>query len=83
MEVIESVINAISELLIENRTMKKLLRGGATDLDKILRDAKADPEAQRRVEMLLSPLRTAIGDEVAVEQFFQDIAKKTIDNEPN
>jgi hypothetical protein len=84
MEIVEAIINAFSGLLIENRTMKKLLRGEVvSDLERILRDAKANPEAKRQMEKLLAPLRTAIEDEVAVERLFQDIAERPISDDPN
>jgi hypothetical protein len=83
MEIMETIINAVSELLIENQTMKKLLRGKVADLGRILRDAKANPEAKRQMGELLAPLRPTIGDEVSVERLFQDIAKRPINDEPN
>jgi hypothetical protein len=83
MEIMEAIINAIMELLIENQEMKKLLRGRVANLGKILRDARVDPDARRRMEKLLTPLRTAISDEVAVERLFHDIAERPIDGEPN
>ena len=79
----QAIVDAISELLIENETMRRLLRGRVTDLQGILRDAKADPEAKQQMEQRLAPLRAAISDEVAVERLFRDIAKRSINDEPN
>jgi len=75
MAIMKKVIDAMSELLIENMTMKELLKG-RTNLQEILRNAKADPNKQQHVREILAPLGDAICDEVAVEQLFQKIAER-------
>ena len=46
MEATDAAIKMLTELLIENYTMKALLREKVSDLDEILCNAKADPERQ-------------------------------------
>jgi len=75
LEVTDALTRALRELLIENATMKALLRGKVDDLSAILSAAKADPEKQRKAAELVAPLKTAISDEVAVERIMQRIAE--------
>jgi len=75
MAIMNKVIDAMSELLIENTTMRKLLKE-KTDLQEILRNAKADPMKQQQVRKMLASLRDGISDEAAVEQLFQRIAER-------
>jgi phage shock protein A len=78
MAIMDAVINAMSELLIENKAMRQLLKERA-DLQETLRAAKADPENQRRVREMLAGLGTAISDEAAAERIMQRIAERSSD----
>jgi hypothetical protein len=77
MELPDLIVNAISQLLIENMTMKQLLKEHE-DLAGALCRAKSDPMIREIVESRVAPLRTAIRYEVEFERIFQDI----LDNPP-
>ncbi len=66
------IADAMSELLIENMTMRRLLKEH-DDLAGVLSRAKSDPMVREIVESRVAPLRTAIRDEVEIERLFQDI----------
>lgn len=64
----------MEELLIENMTMKRLLREhGIGDLDDILRQEKSDPVTQELVQARVAPLRTAIRDEIELGRIIDGI----------
>jgi hypothetical protein len=83
MKVIDGLLDAMSELLIENRRMKQLLSGTSIDLKRILNEAKADSETRQLVQERLAPLRTAISDEVDIERMIQEIMERPMKGEPN
>lgn len=72
MELSDLFANAISELLVENMTMRQLLKDH-DDLAGALRRAKSDPTIKEIAESRVAPLRTAIRDEVKLERMFHDI----------
>lgn len=59
-------------------TMKALLRETVPDLDAILRNAKADPESQRKIAKRLDSLRNALNDEAAIERMMQSIMETSV-----
>ena len=83
MEIVDGLVNAMSELLIENMRMKQLLDGVGIDLKGVLNEAKADPETRQLVQKYLAPLRTAISDEVDIEQMIQEVMRLSIKRKPN
>ncbi len=76
MEIVDQIVNAFSELLIENMTMKDLLRETAPDLERLLSTAKSDPDRKQVVEDYLAPLRSAITDEVEFERRLQELTER-------
>jgi hypothetical protein len=72
MEFSDLFANAMSELLIENMTMRRLLKEH-DNLAGPLRRAKSDPTIKKIAESYVAPLRTAIPDEVELEGIFQNI----------
>jgi len=76
MEAMDAIVKMLTELLIENSTMKALLKETAPslNLNEILHTAKADPEKLRKVESLMADLRTALSHEAAVEDLMARIA---------
>ena len=76
MGTVDLIVNAISELLLENIAMKELLRDTAPDLERLVSNAKSDPARKQVVEDYVAPLRTAIADEVEVERTFQKLMER-------
>jgi len=72
-ELPDLIANAMRDLLIENMTMKKLLKE-QNGLAGVLSRAKSDPAIMEIAESRVAPLRTAIRDEVGLERIFQGIA---------
>lgn len=83
METIDRVVDAMTELLIENMKMRQLLDGRGIDLRGILNEAKADPKTRQVVRNYLAPLRTAIGDEVDIEGMIRDIMRLPVKGKLN
>ena len=50
METMDALLKCLTDLLIENRCMRNLLKNSVPDLDEILGDAKADQQRRRAIE---------------------------------
>jgi hypothetical protein len=80
MEIADQIVNAFSELLLENMAMRQALRETTRDLEVLLSTAKSDPVRRQLVADLLAPLRMAIADEVEVERRLQELMERLKDN---
>jgi hypothetical protein len=70
--------DGLTDLLIENSTMKRLLREGFPNLDAILKDAKMDLEKRQRLKKeVVAPMMQALKDEVDLRQKMQRIAESS------
>lgn len=74
MEATDMLTRILSELLIENSTMKALLKNATPKIDEILRAAKADPVRQRKALELAARVKAALTEEAALEQLMEKIA---------
>ncbi len=76
MEATDALARILTELLIENATMKSLLKTKQTvGLAEILTSAKADPTKQLRARELATKLKDALSQEAALEQLMEKIAE--------
>ena len=71
----------LTELLIENATMRKLLKGQFVDLDTVLRNAKQDRRMRREAGELAADLGTALNKEVDLEQMLEQIGEASLNQE--
>jgi hypothetical protein len=80
MEAIDTLMTMLTDLLIENSTMKSLLKGDVPNLNVILRNAKTDQQRRQKTEEgLIIPLRRALANEADLEQMMQRIAEASDD----
>jgi hypothetical protein len=85
MKTIDGIINAMSELLIENQVMRELILEMDPDLllEVILAKMKSNAKRRRRVEACLAPLRTAMQDEADIEDMMREIMKRAVTDKTN
>ncbi|MGA9304272.1 MAG: hypothetical protein WBW31_02595 [Candidatus Sulfotelmatobacter sp.] len=83
MEATDALAVMLTDLLIENSVMKRLLRDATPKLDLILRSAKTDQQRRQKVEEeLIIPLRRALANEADLEQMMQRIAESSNNEKP-
>lgn len=81
METTDALRIILTELLIENATMRKLLKGQFVDLDTVLRNAKQDRRMRREAGELAADLGTALNKEVDLEQMLEQIGEASLNQE--
>jgi hypothetical protein len=81
METTDALRIILTELLIENATMRKLLKGQVLDLDTVLRNAKQDPRMRREAGELAADLGTALNKEVDLERMLEQIGEALLNQE--
>jgi hypothetical protein len=81
METTDALRIILTELLIENATMRKLLKGQLVDLDTVLRNAKQDPRMRREAGELAADLGTALNKEVDLERMLEQIGEASLNQE--
>jgi hypothetical protein len=84
MEATDALTTLLTDLLIENSTMKRLLRDNVPDLDSILCEAKTDEQGRQKIsEQLVIPLRRALVSEADLDQVMQRIAESSNNENPS
>ena len=80
MEATDVLTAMLTDLLIENSTMKGLLKDNVPNLDVVLRNAKANRQRRQKIEEeLIIPLRGALGKEADLDRMMQRIAEGSDD----
>ncbi len=83
MEATDALTVMLTDLLIENSVMKRLLRDATPNLNLILQGAKADQQRRQKMEEeLVIPLRRALANEADLEQMMHRIAESSNNENP-
>ena len=72
----EKMLDVIQTLYMENVILKDVLRKkGWVAMDKVLAEAKADPDMQRRLRHVFGPVRERIQSETDLPQVIQEFLR--------